>query len=219
MNNSEETVNIKRFVFNPFMENTYVIWNTLTLEAMIVDPGNSIPEEDMELTMFINEHGLKLKYLINTHGHIDHILGNSYVLSSYKVEHLIPEKDLYLFSNASQQAAMFGIEYRESPLAARFIDESAKLSLGDILFEFIYTPGHTPGEFCIYFPYQKLLIAGDVLFLESIGRTDLPGGNTEQLLNSIKEKLFVLPLETVVLPGHGESTSIDFEIKNNPFFY
>ncbi|MBI2419898.1 MAG: MBL fold metallo-hydrolase, partial [Ignavibacteriales bacterium] len=217
MNISEPKLKLKRFVFNPFMENTYVIWDTSSMEAIIVDPGNSIPEEDDTLLSFIAAERLRIKYLVNTHGHLDHILGNAIILANFSVEHYIPKNDLFLLQNADNQCAVFGIEFRQYPLKVKFLDDLDELQFGSLTSKLIYTPGHTPGEFCLYFKEQNLLISGDVLFLESIGRTDLKGGNSEQLLNSIREKLLTLPPETIVLPGHGEDTTIDNELKNNPF--
>ncbi|NWG27800.1 MAG: MBL fold metallo-hydrolase [Ignavibacteriaceae bacterium] len=212
-------IQIKCLVFNPFNENTYIVYDDNSSECLIIDPGCYTDEEETKLREFILSKKLTPKFLINTHCHIDHILGNSFVKKSFPVQFLAPEKDIPLLKNAAKQAEMFGIEIKTSPLPDIFINEEDDYKIGEKKFRFLFTPGHTPGEFCINFYADKICFTGDVLFKESIGRTDLWGGNFEVLINSIKMKLFTLPDETLIYPGHGERSSIGFEKLNNPFFH
>jgi len=208
---------IKVFTFNLFAENTILIWDDETKEAAIVDPGNSSVEEDELLAEFISTEKLKIKYLINTHCHIDHILGCNFVKEKYKPVYFAPEKDLPLLKHASDQAKMFDVTLNEPPEPDEFITEKTELNLGKLKLNFLFTPGHTPGEYCIYLEDEKICISGDVLFNESIGRTDLWGGDYNTLISSIKNKLLVLPHDVKIYPGHGESSTIGYEQQNNPF--
>jgi glyoxylase-like metal-dependent hydrolase (beta-lactamase superfamily II) len=210
-------IKLKIFTFNPFQENTFIIWDDSTKESIVVDPGCSNSEEEHLVTSFIAENELRIKYLLNTHCHIDHILGNRFIKEKYGCDFYAPELDLPLLDKALEQAKMFGLEINPSPLPDEFITEELLLKLGDSEINFVFTPGHTPGEFCILFHKEKICISGDVLFLEGIGRTDLWGGNYDTLLNSIKQKLFVLDHDYKVFPGHGDSTTIGHEKTNNPF--
>lgn len=210
-------IKIEKFIFNPFSENTYIIWDDETYEAAVIDPGCFDSEEEKVLSSFIKAKILTIKYLINTHCHIDHIFGCRFIKEKYNPLFLIPELDLPLLQNAVKQAAMFGVEIKEPPQPDQFVSESFNLKLNHSEFKFIFTPGHTPGEFCIYFEMGKILISGDVLFKESIGRTDLWGGNYDTLLNSITEKLLILPNDVKVYSGHGEETTIGYEKEHNPF--
>lgn len=207
----------KIFVFSPFDENTCVVWEDSTKEAMIIDPGCYSKSEQKLLSLFIEENQLNVKFLINTHCHIDHICGNSFVKKTYDCVYYAPEKDIYLLENSLEQAIMFGIEIDKSPLPDEYLTEETVISIGGISPEFIFTPGHTPGEFCIYFEEDKLCFTGDVLFNLSIGRTDLWGGDFGTLMDSINEKLLTLPDDVKIFPGHGRKSTILFERKNNPF--
>lgn len=200
-----------------FAENTIVLWDDETKEAAIVDPGNSSVEEDELLAEFISTEKLKIKYLINTHCHIDHILGCKYVKEKYQPMYYAPENDLPLLEHAADQAQMFDVQLNKPPKPDEFIREETKLNLGKSELKFLFTPGHTPGEYCIYFENEKICISGDVLFNESIGRTDLWGGDYNTLISSIQNKLLVLPDEVKIYPGHGESSTIGYEKQNNPF--
>jgi hydroxyacylglutathione hydrolase len=208
---------IRKFTFNPFMENTFIVWDKQSNEAAVVDPGMNDESEERKITSFIEENSLNIKYLINTHCHIDHILGCSFVKEKYNPLYYIPEKDIPLFDNAHNQAKMFGVTMNKLPEIDKYLNEDKKLMLGDESFSNLFTPGHSPGEFCLYFETSKFCITGDVLFRESIGRTDLYGGDYNTLINSIKTKLFVLPDETVIYPGHGDESTIGYEKLHNPF--
>lgn len=210
-------IQIKKFTFNLFSENTFVLWDDATLEGAIIDPGCSDSSEEKILESFISENSLTVKYLINTHCHIDHILGCEFVKQKFNPIYLAPELDIPLLQNAAMQASFVGMDFSISLLPDEYITENKKLNLGKSELSFLFTPGHTPGEFCIYIPETKICITGDVLFNDSIGRTDLWGGNYNVLIQSINQKLLSLPDETVIYPGHGESSSIGREKKFNPF--
>ena len=208
---------IETFVFNPFAENTFLIWDDKSSKAMIIDPGCMVIEEEDELNSFINDNSLKLETFVNTHCHIDHIFGNAFVKETYNAQFIAPEKDLPLIDQFLQQAEAFGLEAKPSPKPDKFFDENESIYLGEIECKPIFTPGHTPGEFCLYFPSEKVCFTGDVLFKESIGRTDLWGGNFDTLINSVKSKLITLPEDVTIYPGHGDSSTIGYEKENNSF--
>jgi hydroxyacylglutathione hydrolase len=210
-------IKIKSFTFNLFSENTFVLWDDESLESAIIDPGCSDSDEEVELESFVTDKNLKIKFLINTHCHIDHILGCEFVKNKYNPIYIAPELDLPLLQNAKMQADFIGMDFSISLLPDEYLSEDKKLKLGSYELSFIFTPGHTPGEFCIYIQNVKSCITGDVLFNDSIGRTDLWGGNYDVLIKSITEKLLTLPDDTVILPGHGESSTIGREKKFNPF--
>lgn len=208
---------LHKFTFNPFQENTYLIWDEDTKESMLIDPGCSNEIEENELDSFISNNSLIIKYLINTHCHIDHVLGNKFVKDKYNSNFYASELDIPLLENLVEQAKMFGLSINPSPLPDSYINEQLKLMIGNSEANFLFTPGHTPGEYCIIFEKDNICISGDVLFLEGIGRTDLWGGDYETLLKSIKNKLFNLKNELLVYPGHGDKTTIGYEKLNNPF--
>lgn len=208
---------IKKFTFNPFLENTYLLWDELTYSAAIIDPGMYSSEEELEIKSFIKENSLEIIFMINTHCHLDHLLGSKFIKEVYDPVYYVPENDLPLFNHAQKQAEMFGISINELPPVDKFLSENEKLPLGKEPIQNIFTPGHSPGEFCLYVKEAKFCLTGDVLFKESIGRTDLYGGNYNVLLSSIKDKLFNLDDDVVIYPGHGEESTIGYEKKNNPF--
>ena len=210
-------IQIKKFTFNLFSENTFVLWDDETLESAIVDPGCSDSSEENELENFITDNNLKVKYLINTHCHIDHILGCEFVKNKYNPAYYAPELDIPLLQNAKMQAIFVGMNFSISILPDEYLTENKNLYLGKSELSFLFTPGHTPGEFCIYINDIKSCISGDVLFYDSIGRTDLWGGNYDTLIKSINEKLLILPDDTKIYPGHGESSTISREKNLNPF--
>jgi glyoxylase-like metal-dependent hydrolase (beta-lactamase superfamily II) len=210
-------IQIQKFTFNLFSENTFVLWDDESKECAIVDPGCSDSSEEQILENFINDGNFKVKYLINTHCHIDHILGCEFVKNKFNPIYLAPELDIPLIQNAKMQASYVGMDFSTSLQPDELLSEDKKLVLGDLEITFLFTPGHTPGEFCIYIPSIETCITGDVLFFDSIGRTDLWGGNYDVLIKSINEKLLSLPDETIIYPGHGESSTIGREKKLNPF--
>ena len=210
-------IQIQKFTFNLFSENTFVLWDDESKECAIVDPGCSDANEEKKLENFIFQNDLKVKFLINTHCHIDHILGCEFVKQKFNPIYCAPELDIPLLKNANMQASFAGIDFSISLRPDELLTEEKKLYLGKSELLFLFTPGHTPGEFCIYIPDIKTCITGDVLFFDSIGRTDLWGGNYETLIKSINEKLLTLPDETKIYPGHGEPSFIGREKKFNPF--
>ena len=210
-------IKVEKFTFNPFIENTFVIWEESSHEAIVIDPGCCNADEEKVLEGFIEEYKLSIKYLINTHCHIDHIFGCAFIKEKYNPVFLGPEKDLPLLQNAVKQAEMFGVEIKDPPKPDQYLSEALILTLNQSEISFIFTPGHTPGEFCLYLEKEKILISGDVLFKEGIGRTDLWGGNYATLINSINTKLLNLPSDVRVYPGHGEETTVGDEKQTNPF--
>lgn len=208
---------IERLTHSPFQENTYIVWDEETRDTIITDPSCLSENEELELKEFITKNNLSVKYLFNTHGHLDHIFGNAFVRQIFSPIHYAPEKDLPLFDMAKEQADGFGLTIKPSPKPHKYFSESEKIQFANTTITPIYTPGHTPGEFCLYFESENICITGDVLFKESIGRTDLWEGNYETLINSINSKLLTLPDETVIYPGHGDKSTIYYEKNNNPF--
>jgi len=209
---------VKKFTFNSFLENTYIVWDENSKEALVIDPGCSNKREETELGEFIKNNRLVLKYLINTHCHIDHILGCGFIKENFNIQFYIPEFDKVLLENSEIQASLFGMSINTPPLPDKFINSETKLNPPFDKIKFLHTPGHTEGEYCLYFPEELICFTGDVLFKGSIGRTDLWGGDYNSLMSSIKEKLFVLPNEVVIYPGHGENSTLGTEKKENPFF-
>ena len=199
------------------MENTFVVWDEQSREAAVIDPGMSNEVEELEIKSFIEENSLDIKYLINTHCHIDHILGCRFVKEKYNPVYYIPEKDLPLYDNADKQAEMFDITMSKLPKIDKYLTEDERIILGAESFSNLFTPGHSPGEFCLYFDESKFCITGDVLFREGIGRTDLYGGDYKTLIESIKFKLFSLPDDILIYPGHGDESTIGYEKLHNPF--
>lgn len=208
---------VKRFTFGPFAENTYVVWDQETKETAIVDPGCIVEREQDKLLSFLDEHDLFLKYLIITHGHIDHIAGCAFIKDKFNPPFYAPMDDIELLGSFQEQGEAFGVVIQRPPYPDESIDLKKRLSLGKSYMNFLYTPGHTPGEYCIYFPNEQFCLTGDVLFKGSIGRTDLWGSDYEKLMDSINNKLLTLPDEVVIYPGHGESSKIGIEKRDNQF--
>ncbi|RDC64670.1 MBL fold metallo-hydrolase [Adhaeribacter pallidiroseus] len=207
---------VTRFTFNAFAENTYVLHDE-TKACLIVDPGCYDKSEQLLLSDFIKTQGLQVTRLINTHCHIDHVLGNKYVVDTYQVDFAIHEADLPTLRAQVVFAPRYGITNYEEQLPTHYLTENESVRFGNTELQVLFTPGHAPGHVVFYHEPSGQLIGGDVLFQRSIGRTDLPGGNYETLLKSIKTKLFPLPDATIVYPGHGPNTTIGEEKKHNPF--
>ena len=210
-------MNIKSFTFNPFQENTYIVYDE-TKECLIIDPGCYTDAERKALKAFIEEKELTPVKLINTHCHIDHVLGNKFTSEKWDIQLYINKEDLPVLEKVGDIGKMYGLEdYEGSPYPKHFLAQGDTLTFGKSSFEILFTPGHAPGHICLYSKENNLLIAGDVIFQGSIGRTDLPGGNHEILINSIITKLFPLPNSTQIFCGHGPSTNLGYEKENNPF--
>lgn len=209
---------VKLFVNNPWEENTIILYDR-TGEAAIIDCGCFLEEERKAVKTFLTEQGLKPVVLLNTHLHPDHIFGNEYVKKNYNLLTQAAEEDNFLIEHAVEYAAMLGITgIAQPPAVGKFLKDGDLVSFGESQLEVIAVPGHSPGGICFYSRPDKLLIAGDVLFAGSVGRSDLPGGNGRKLLEAIRTRLFVLEDEVKVIPGHGPATTIGEEKKYNPFF-
>lgn len=201
-----------------FPENCYVIWDE-THEAAIIDPGCYYEDECTGLREFIDSNNLKVKLLLNTHLHLDHICGNPYVERTWGVKSWAHEADLFWVEEAPKQSRMFGFKLPEMPAPpTNHIHDGDIISFGTTRLEAIHVPGHSPGSVVFYCAAAHCMFSGDVLFQGSIGRADLAGGNFDTLIDSICSRLFVLPDETLVYPGHGASTTIGTEKAENPFF-
>jgi glyoxylase-like metal-dependent hydrolase (beta-lactamase superfamily II) len=204
--------------FNPFQENTYIVYDD-TKSCVIFDPGCLQNAEQQALVDKINELGLTPVRLINTHCHLDHVFGNKFVSEKYQLPLEIHEGELQVLKAAPVAAQMYGIPYPElSPDPGSYIKEGEVIEFGETKLQALFTPGHSPASLSFYCEAASFVIAGDVLFQGSIGRTDLPGGDYDTLIKSIREQMFTLPDNVEVYPGHGPSTTIGFEKKHNPFF-
>lgn len=207
----------KCFVFNPIQVNTWVIYES-SGDCIIIDPGCSNESEKAELVSFITEEELSPLAVIATHGHFDHVPGVSFITQKYNVPFLGNKRDQELASYAPEQGSLFGFSFDAKPPAfGESLEDGTDFEKGSIKLKIFHVPGHSEGSIALYSSESKFVVVGDVLFLGSIGRTDLPGGNYETLISSIKNKLLVLPGDTTVLPGHGPETSIGHEAISNPF--
>jgi hydroxyacylglutathione hydrolase len=207
---------IKEFVFNPFEENTYVVYDD-SLECIIVDPGCYNETEQKELVHFIESIGLKPVALLNTHCHIDHVFGNYFISEKYGLLPQINSLEQPVLESMVAVGDMYGLNVTPSPAGQTTLKENSLFRFGNTELLLLFTPGHSPGSMCFYHKDSGQLLGGDVLFQGSIGRTDLPGGDFQTLIQSIREKLFTLPDDIVVHPGHGPQTTIGYEKNFNPF--
>jgi hydroxyacylglutathione hydrolase len=207
---------VKKFTFNPFGENTYVLYDH-TRECVVIDPGCYEKEEEHELVEFITSHNLIVKKVINTHCHIDHVLGNAFIKRKFNVPFVIPPLEEPVLRAVMSYAGNYGFQQYQDATPDSFIHEGDTLTVGDQTLTTLFVPGHSPGHMAFYDSTAKILIGGDVLFYNSIGRSDLPGGNHDTLINSIHQKLFILPDDVTVYCGHGPETTIGFEKRTNPF--
>lgn len=207
---------IKSFVFSPIQENTYVLYNEHK-DCILIDPGCYFNAEKDELEAFITQSGLTPRMLLNTHCHLDHVFGNKFVADTWGLTLQLHEKELPLLNYAPASGLMYDMPFDNYKGDYIFLKEGDTIRLGADELRVIEAPGHSPGHICFYSASQHFIISGDVLFNRSIGRTDLPGGDHDTLLRNIREKLFVLPDDTVVYSGHGPVTTIGEEKKLNPF--
>ena len=207
---------IKRLVLNTLMENTYVVWDE-TKECAIIDSGNMNARDDAQLVDFIRNNGLKPVLAINTHGHFDHVSGVAHLKECYDVKFACSSKDAFLVESAAQQSAMFGMQCRPAPAIDIDLDQMESISFGNTTLKVIKTPGHTPGHVSLFNAEQRVLFTGDTLFRESIGRTDLPGGDYSWIMTSILEQIVPLGDDVVIYPGHESDSTIGHETLYNPF--
>ena len=207
---------VARLVFNPLQENTYVVWDE-SGEAVIIDAGNSSEQELEALRKFVAEHSLKVVMAVNTHGHFDHLLGVAAVCEEWGVPFALSSKDEFLLRQASVHAELFGVRSGDLKEIDLDLDKEESIRFGESELKIIKTPGHTPGHVCLYAPEHKILFTGDTLFRESIGRTDLPGGDYSWIMRSIIDNILPLGDEVKIYPGHGDMSDLGHESMYNPF--
>lgn len=208
-------LHVAKFTFNPFQENTYVVHDGS--EAIVIDPGCWNSSEEHELESYIEENALKLVRLVLTHAHLDHVFGNAWIHQRFKLAPWMHREDLTLLGMAPRQGAVYGVPCEPSPDPEGFLEPGDSITIGSDVLKVLFVPGHAPGHIALYSEAQRFVIAGDVLFMNSIGRTDLPGGDMDTLLRSIREELFPLGDDVKVYSGHGPETTIGHEKRSNPF--
>lgn len=209
-------IKVEYFTFNPLQENTYLLSNAKR-DALIIDPGCYFTAEEETLKTHIDKQGLTPMQLLNTHCHLDHVFGNKWAAKTYNLELYLHPDEEKMLAWAPASGEMWGSSFSNYKGPLHFLRPGDAVYLGEDRLDVLLTPGHSPGSICFYCKAQGFIISGDVLFRESIGRADLPGGNYNQLLASIREQLYTLPDDTVVYPGHGPATTIGYEKRNNPF--
>lgn len=207
---------IQSFTFNPVQENTYLLYNEFN-QCIIIDPGCYFDEEKELIKKYISQNGLQPAMLLNTHCHLDHVFGNKFIAETYHLTLQIHEKEKLVLAYAPTSGLMYNLPFDNYAGEFILLKEGGKIQLGQDELQIIEAPGHSPGSICFYCAKQNFVIGGDVLFKGGIGRTDLPMGDHQTLLNNIKNKLLVLPGETVVYSGHGPATTIGEEKRGNPF--
>lgn len=207
---------LKSFTFNPFQENTYLIWDEDGIGA-IIDPGCYTFEERQELKKFVAENNITLKFILNTHAHIDHILGVHFVKNEYQIPFCLHPKENIILSDSKNRAAVYGFPHFQSFTVDRWYADNEVIIIGDIELKVLFVPGHAPGHVAFYEEKKGVLIDGDVLFRRSVGRTDFPLCNHADLVHSIQTELYTLPDAVKVYPGHGGPTTIGEEKISNPY--
>ncbi|TAF46537.1 MAG: MBL fold metallo-hydrolase [Sphingobacteriales bacterium] len=207
---------VQHFTHNPYQENTYILYDD-SLQCVIIDPGMYTGAEQNVLVNFIKNKKLVPQLLLNTHCHIDHVLGNKFIFDTYKLKPQLHKNELPLLQAVPSYAPQQGFNYELSPLPEVLLPETGLIKFGNSQLQTIFSPGHSPGHLCFYSPNDAFLIGGDILFYGSIGRSDLPGGNHQQLITSIKTQLMPLPDNVVVHAGHGRPTTIGYEKLHNPY--
>lgn len=209
-------IQIKKFTFNPVAVNAYLLWDE-TGEAVLIDPACYYADEEDELAYFIERQSLTITGLLNTHGHFDHLMGNGFASEKWNLRYKIHSGDAHMPGQAKQYATLFGITMKNPPEEMEILREDDIIEFGNSELKVIHVPGHSPGSVAFYGKEDKILIAGDIIFEGSVGRTDLPGGNQDLLISGIMEKLMVLEKDVKIFPGHGGSTTVGMEKRTNPF--
>ena len=209
---------VKTFHFNPIMVNTYILSDE-TGEAVIVDPGNCQTYEDEQIREYVASKNLKIKYIINTHPHVDHVSGNAWCVSEYHADLLMHEAGMSIYHKAFAYAAAFGWEVSSIPTPTRFLQEGDVVTFGKQQLKVLYTPGHCDGSICLYSADNKLIITGDLIFEQCVGRSDLPTGNEALLQQSIREKILTLDDDVTILSGHGDATTVGRERQGNAYIW
>jgi hydroxyacylglutathione hydrolase len=204
----------EELVVGPLSVNCFVLGCESTREAVVVDPGGDV---DL-IEQAVRKHNLKVVAIIDTHGHFDHVGGNREAVSVFGAPLFIHQSDSSMLGRVAEVARMYGMYGENSPESDDFLSDGMEIRFGDCLIKVLHTPGHTQGGCCLYLEGESLIITGDTLFADSIGRTDLPGGSHDQLLESIRTRLFTLPDDVIVYPGHGPDTTIGHEKLCNPYF-
>ena len=208
----------KAFIFNPVGENTYLIWDEKTREAAIIDAGMSNNRENAAVSELITKENLQLKYALQTHIHFDHVWGLSYIKETYGLRPICHADDEVIYSQAPEMTGMFRLSMNWNlPAIDRYIKEGETIQLGNTVIKVLHTPGHTPGGVSYYVESAHTIFTGDTLFQGSVGRTDLPGGNLADEIDSIKNKILTLPSDTIIYSGHGPASNVGWELKYNPF--
>lgn len=208
---------LKIFTFNPIQVNSYLLWDD-TQEAVLIDCGCFGAQEEEELATFIQSNGLQLKHYLNTHLHFDHIFGNPFIARTFGISAEANDADWHWAANIAERVARFGIIYKDKiPLPERILHDGDEIQFGTQRIVAIAVPGHSPGSLAYYLPQHGILFSGDALFRDSIGRTDFADSDHSTLITSIREKLFTLPDETIVYPGHDQKTTIGHEKRHNMF--
>ncbi len=207
---------VQSFTFNLFEEKTFVVWDE-TGEGVIIDPGCHAQSERDKLIRFIEEKKITLRFLLNTHGHIDHIVGNEFVKKQWNLPFIAHKFIVKEIEKAKEYGHLYEMALSNPPFPDEYADAGSKILFGNTVFDVLYTPGHALSHISFYEAASKSLFSGDVLFQMGIGRWDLPGGNVEVLLESIRAQLLPLPPETVVYCGHGDTTTIGLEKRMNPY--
>jgi glyoxylase-like metal-dependent hydrolase (beta-lactamase superfamily II) len=209
-------LHIHSFIFGPFQENTYLVYNE-SGKATLIDPGCYDPEEKAELNSYVEKQQLQIERIVNTHCHIDHVLGNQFSKETFKAPLMIPPGEDETFKAVKVYAPNYGFPTYSEASVDEYLPESGTIEMGGHAWEVLLVPGHSPGHLAFYEPQSKSLIGGDVLFNGSIGRTDLPGGDFDTLIKSIHQHIFKLDDEVVVYSGHGPTTTVGHEKRTNPF--
>lgn len=210
-------IEVRCFTVNAFSENTYLVFDQAG-NGLVIDPGFMDTGESNNFDAFVANNRITLRQCLQTHCHIDHIMGVHHINQKYGLKTRMHQKEISVFDSGKNVSAMYGLPYKEGVYNEDYLANGMQMQIGDIPFRVLFTPGHSPGSVCFYFNEQDVLIAGDLIFKGSVGRTDLPGGDHTALMNSVRQEVFVLPDHTLIYSGHGEPTEVGHEKLHNPFF-